>query len=355
MPSRQLRNPTNPADLALFVRLLERYANGAAERTSLDDGIADALGADAKTKAVASRLVQNFKGIPRLRREMAFGELADLSPQRSIAELEQGAKQLRRPIALRRALDDVSPPPVPPARIGDKITIKYTGLYCHEETDWDRGSNSDEPYLMTTFVHVSQDGKNITRTGTHPVGQTCYEGVDTGNCREGPVAACWSGTPQEVSVAAVLMEHDEGDPEAYRDEFELIVKAAVAYAKSQGIPVPEWAEELIVEGLVWLFGTGDDVIDTQYRVFSEEMLRRLASQSTSVIREKRKIFMWGTGLVEKEVVTTVPAHFELDFSGSGARYFAGFKVELQRGAFPAPTIPVDRLTGVTAGGGGTTS
>lgn len=62
------------------------------------------------------------------------------------------------------------------------------------------------------------DGQAVVRTEKHPVGMNLYEDVDQGASFHGPVAPCYFGPPQDLSLIVTLMEYDEGDPNAFRDE-----------------------------------------------------------------------------------------------------------------------------------------
>jgi hypothetical protein len=332
MPPRQLRNPPNPVDHALLLTLLERYSSNALGKTALDDTIARTIGDVPNARELAGRLIHSFRQIPLSRRTAAFGRFANLDASHSVDELSSQARALRRTVSRPSSMarDDVEAYPVPPARPGDKITLKYTGLYCNEETDWDGLSNSDEPYVLTSVVEIASDGENKVHTERHPFSQASYQDVDTGNWRSGPIAACWHGSPTDISLISVLMEQDKGDPDYYKHELHLIVKAAAAYAASQGVPVPDFIQDLVVDSINWVLDPADDLIDTAYRTLSESRLRRAAALPTHMIRGTRKVYQW-PNVVEKEDITDVPAHFETEHNGSGAHYVVGFEVTLQPG------------------------
>ena len=101
----------------------------------------------------------------------------------------------------------IVPPPAPPV-----YTLRYRGLYCQEETTWDQASWSDEVYVITSAVHIDANGHNVVRTEALPTAQShaWYDDVDSGEVRFGPVAACWRGNSDPVSLTAVVYEHDQG-------------------------------------------------------------------------------------------------------------------------------------------------
>ena len=57
-----------------------------------------------------------------------------------------------------------------------------------------------------------------------------YSDIDSGEERIGPVAAAWQGNSDPVSLTVVVFEHDQGDPDVYKEQIDDIVKAAIAVA-----------------------------------------------------------------------------------------------------------------------------
>lgn len=173
--------------------------------------------------------------------------------------------------------------PLPPGVILPALdyTLTYEGLYCIEESVWDRGSWSDEPYVISSAVHITKDGKNVVRTERHPFAgdpaHSYYTGVDTGETRVGPRAACWKATVADVaigmSLTTVVMEHDEGDPDAYRKQVDAAVKLALAvvgmyFPAATPLMALIAASGLVTDFFNWLLGTGDDEVGSSTQVFT---------------------------------------------------------------------------------------
>ena len=121
--------------------------------------------------------------------------------------------------------------------------------------------------------------------GAPPVAgsDTWYGDVDSGEERVGPVAACWFNNADVVSLTVVVFEHDEGDPDAYKDEVDAFVKAAIAVL-SYFYPALAWLELLsgqIAGTINWVLGTGDDPVETQTVVLPRALLELYASQMAS--------------------------------------------------------------------------
>ena len=158
------------------------------------------------------------------------------------------------------------------------ISVRYKGLYCFGETD--ESSDSDEPYVILGVVPALTEQKFSTRTGI-------YEKVDAGDSREDSIEL-YRGLPYGLSLTAVLMEHDYGDPDKFRE----IVKTAVEKA-SEGVAaavgfVPVVGQYLsplaaaflkevgpdIVNAINNLLGTEDDYIGTvSFEVTAKDMVR----------------------------------------------------------------------------------
>lgn len=87
------------------------------------------------------------------------------------------------------------------------VIVSYAGLVCFGETDWDQGSNSDEPYVV--LGAVSPKGSNSsTRSNV-------YDDVDGGESRPDYIEL-YRGKPYGINISALLMEHDEDDPDRYK-------------------------------------------------------------------------------------------------------------------------------------------
>lgn len=91
------------------------------------------------------------------------------------------------------------------------IIVQYTGINCFGETD--EFSASDEPYVV--FGIITGKGTSATRTRV-------YENVDSGESQI-DLIQLYKGKARGLTISVLLMEHDEGDPNKYRD----LVKTAV--------------------------------------------------------------------------------------------------------------------------------
>jgi hypothetical protein len=95
------------------------------------------------------------------------------------------------------------------------VILHYTGLHCFGETDWDQGSNSDEPYFILSISTPKVAATLTTQT---------YEDVDGGETRP-DLLELYRGHPYGINISAVLMEHDFGDQNKYRQEVQDAVMA----------------------------------------------------------------------------------------------------------------------------------
>ncbi len=144
------------------------------------------------------------------------------------------------------------------------VTLRYKGMNCFGVTD---GPGSDEIYVLT-FVTTMQGGQVLVRTEKHPVGVGVYEEVDAGDSFGGPIAPCYIGPHQDMSLGVTLMEHDQGDPNAFQNEVDSIVTAAAVAAAAAGVPVPEIAQQALGKVINFFIDSADDLIDQQFRSFT---------------------------------------------------------------------------------------
>jgi hypothetical protein len=142
---------------------LARYAVDAPEKSDIENKLEAAMGDKASRRAVAQRLVDNFRKIPLQTRANIFGSLAtpskDPIPQQ---RLETVFRKLQKKSVPPIIFDDVQPPDVPIIGAKDTFTLNFCGIYCAEETS-DQGGffgASDEIYIITTVVEV-RNGLNI--------------------------------------------------------------------------------------------------------------------------------------------------------------------------------------------------
>lgn len=95
------------------------------------------------------------------------------------------------------------------------VVISYKGIDCFGETDNDQLSASDEPYVVLSYS--SPDRTNTLRSKV-------YEGVDAGESFS-DFTELYRGKPYGIVLNTVVMEHDESNPDAYRDEIKKTVMA----------------------------------------------------------------------------------------------------------------------------------
>jgi hypothetical protein len=240
-------------------------------------------------------------------------------------------------LTLSRRLRFPDPPPAPDPQVlaPEDYDITYEGMHCIDEThaDW---LGSDEIYIVTSAVHIHRNGNNIVRTERHPVqagGDGWYGDVDSHDTRIGPRAAVWAGHVDDVlvgmSLTTVVFEHDEGDPDAYRDEVDAGVKLAIAiatylYPPAGAILALIEASGYITDFFNWLLGTGDDEVGTVTLVFEFGDLEVYSRSRTINYTE--------------DLGTTNPTGLMYHFLGSvnDNDYVAGFQVQRNP---PAPLLP----------------
>jgi hypothetical protein len=209
---------------------------------------------------------------------------------------------------------------------------------------------SDEPYVITVGVSV-EGGGNRQQSAIHPVGDPDqhYGDVDDGEFRRGPIAAVWSGPEQqiEVSIVTVVMENDEGDAGAFREEVETVVSAAIAvvtlFNPTAGA-VGAALKGVIQDLAVWVIGSSDDEIGTAVTIITPEFLKRYPTFSTQLLVETRRVLVpFGFGqVVEKEVVdeTTLEHHFRSRHRERG-EYVVTYKIEADHEPVTQPSLSVD--------------
>lgn len=194
------------------------------------------------------------------------------------------------------------------------VVVRYTGFHCFGETDWDQGSNSDEPYFIMTLASPFGTAVHSTQV---------YENVDAGDQRIDPFEI-YRGKPFGLTLSVVTMEHDDGRPGAIRDNVGSLAKTAYELAKggaggasnpalgSKGL-LDLWLNYFLpaVGGLVdVVLNMGDDLIGTSTIDLSARNMVLLAARTTA----------GSYGLIPYKVESGL-------MSGQGASYKAYFTVE----------------------------
>jgi hypothetical protein len=305
--ARTLTTPRDPDAVGLAVLALRHFVNPVPAPTAFEVDTAATLTKLKIPKATAARMLQHFDSIRPTVRERFLGKPYDAKtrPAKRIVRRDPNAITTGHVLIPQFTFSDLfRRPPGPPP--GDQVlapidyTITYEGLYCIDETgpDW---WGSDESYVVTSAVHITPGGANVVRTERHPFAgnqQDAYSDVDSEEVRIGPRAACWNGAVANVtagmSLTTTVFDHDEGDPDAYRDEVDAAVKLAIAiatyiYPPAGAILALIEASGLITDFFNWLLGTGDDEVGTSTLVLELSDLEAYSrSRTTNYTRPGRK-------------------------------------------------------------------
>lgn len=140
--------------------------------------------------------------------------------------------------------------------------ISYVGLYCADESSWDQGTNSDEPYV-TFNMYDDSNHSWAKRTGV-------YSDVDRKEVR-GPkpnplmVFGPAHLPTERTYISALVTEHDFGDPEKIKKLWHDAATIGQCIAKQYGVDVDQAVVDSAANLMHALFNLGDDVIgwDTQ--------------------------------------------------------------------------------------------
>jgi hypothetical protein len=94
------------------------------------------------------------------------------------------------------------------------VVVHYTGMHCFGETDWDNADvfnpfapTADEPYIIFALSTPKQAWGSRSRIETD---------VDSGESRP-DLFELYRGRPYGLNIGIVLMEHDTGNPDLYKD------------------------------------------------------------------------------------------------------------------------------------------
>ncbi|MFP3914025.1 MAG: hypothetical protein ACLFWM_04055 [Actinomycetota bacterium] len=347
--AREIRRPTsNPLAVATAIDLLRAYADGTAPATDLEEALAASLQRVDPDRERSRRLVRNFDAIPSGIKTPVFGATVR-GQMRTSPETDLEALFARPPLGIAFR-DDVTLGDPPEYPEDTQFTVLYTGLYCNDRTgDRQILGPSDEPYVITVAVSIDEDGENVERSELHPVGDpdNRYGDVDDGEYRKGPIAACWAGTlpSQELSIVTVVMENDEGDPEAYRQEVETLVNVAAAIAAYFNIAIGAAIKALAADLILWLIDSGDDEIGTDIAIITPEWLRRYPHEypvrkftGTRTELVPVGFFQWEEQEIED--VTDLDYQFITRHEERG-RYVVTYKVDADRDPLTRPQTLTD--------------
>lgn len=163
------------------------------------------------------------------------------------------------------------------------VVVHYTGLHAFGETDYDQGSDSDEPYVIVSVA---------TPQRTATLRSRVYEDVDGGETRPDLIEV-YRGRPYGITISTVVMEHDFGDPEHYRKEVQTTVDVAhgIGTAALGLIPIvgpfvaavagPSLGALMpkVGQAINDLLDTGDDRIGTGELIWTAKQMVLLAART----------------------------------------------------------------------------
>lgn len=340
---RTLRAPRNPDLFGRVVAALRVLSGQRAPMNALEQGLQADLAGRQINPLVTQRLIATFDAMPRAARRRLLG---DVGSPGFVGALEVPTPDVPAvtstvpvgPLVTGPRSEVLARDPDAPTHV--KYTLRYQGFFCEEEGSWDGGSGSDEIYFVTSAILASTNAVNTLR---HPLGHENYYGdVDTDEARIGPVAVVWEGNTDVVSLVVTAFEHDKGDPDAYRDEVDVLVKATIAVLTKLYTPAALLAlfSESITDLVNWLLGTGDDLVSVEIVVLPRAVLELYAGHGRGpyIAKVKRPSIrngqiVWGY----QSLVTNLLHHFTTVHKGGGGHYVACFDVERDP-PLPGPVI-----------------
>lgn len=168
-------------------------------------------------------------------------------------------------------------PDVGPFVVGEMF-VHYTGMNCFGDTD---GSGSDEPYAVM--------GLSIPGLPDRSLRTQIQSDVDGGESRP-EMIELYRGQPRGMTIAYQLMEHDQGNPEQYRDVMQGVA-ASITAGAAQAVkliptvgpilgpaagPLLSLLNPIIGDGLGKLLNLGDDIIGKGSIVLSAKEMVMMA-------------------------------------------------------------------------------
>jgi hypothetical protein len=176
----------------------------------------------------------------------------------------------------------------------NQVVVHYTGMYAFAEADSDRfGTTSDEPYVLLGVITPS--------LSIPAVQSQIYDDVDAGDSRP-DLIELYRGLPEGIAISVLLMEHDEGDPDKYKDAVTagVVAGSSALSAAMAAIPVvgpfvaPIAAAVLvkigpdIISAVNDLIGAGDDVLGNTVLHLDAKQMVVLAARTVNQN-------LWGIG------------------------------------------------------------
>lgn len=159
-----------------------------------------------------------------------------------------------------------------------EVAVRYRGLRCFGETDWDGGSEHDEPYIVLSVL--APDGSTTT------LRSQIYTKVDGGDTRA-DLIELYRGPAYGIQLGLLLMEYDSGSPNTYREQVDAVVKGAssliTAGVTAGGGPVAGLAVgsvlgaagPAIADAINDALDSGDDQLGTQTLFLDRRRLHEL--------------------------------------------------------------------------------
>lgn len=165
-----------------------------------------------------------------------------------------------------------------------KVELWFSGFKCLDESS--ELSGSDEPYM---FLGVSTSGQPQAPQETGVIGD-----VDKGNIIRF-AKRLYAGNAQDVILAVVIRENDEGDPHAFSGAFKSILDLGNKALASQtgGVGVPDKVVQLMADKLSELVGAGDDDVGRRSELITQNDLIRMARQDEK--GDPKADFTWDLG------------------------------------------------------------
>lgn len=345
--ARSIRRATrNPLAVATMIDLLHGYASGKPAATPLEEAVAQGLARRDYDRTRAGRMVETFFSIPTAIKAPVFGKFV---PGHMRALPEDTLRAIfTQPDTVFLLEDDVGTVDVPEFPPGTRFSIDYTGLYCQERTgDRPLTGPSDEPYVITVAFNI-EDSQDPPQGLIHPVGDPDqnYGGVDSHTWRTGPIATIWSGPEPEaeISIVTVVMEHDEGDHDAYKEQVEAVVELAALIAAYFNVPLGAAIKAFGDDLILWVLDSDDDEIGTAYTAVTPEWLKRWAAVSPIQFFQKylavKAVAPWQWTLAEAVDNTDIDHHFLSRHTDDG-HYVVLYRVRADQDPVTPPQFPVD--------------
>jgi LGFP repeat len=167
--------------------------------------------------------------------------------------------------------------------LGD-VALRYKGIVCFGETDWDQSSDSDEPYAVMGVIPADP-------ARAQALASQVYQDVDAIQSR-GDSIDLYLGRPHGAAVTTTIMEQDFGTPEQAREVAAEGVRVGTDVVSGVLEIVPyvgpilgtaaeralKAAETDIADAVVRLFGLRDDAIGTDTMVLSPKRMVTLTRE-----------------------------------------------------------------------------